>query len=94
MSILSSACGRAILQIDATGKGDFAFGALEATLHGGFNPNGIDFEWNGPDESDQVSSDGWTDLRDDGCLQGELAYQNGDETTFIAEPWVRFSATC
>jgi hypothetical protein len=68
--------------------------ALEASLDCGFTPNGIDFEWNGADEGDQVSGDGWADLRDDGCLEGEIAYHNGDETTFIAAPWKRFSAAC
>ena len=44
-------------------------------------------------ESDQVTRTGWTDLRDDGRLEGEIAYDNGDDTTFIADPWGS-SATC
>lgn len=87
-------CGPAFIEVDAEGRGDMAFGALEASLECGFTPNGIDFEWNGADEGDQVSGDGWADLRDDGCLEGEIAYHNGDETTCIAAPWGRFSASC
>jgi len=87
-------CGPAFLRIGATGQGDMVFGALDASLDCGFTPAGIDFEWNGADEGDQVSGDGWADLRDDGCLEGEITYHNGDETTFVAEPWERFSATC
>ena len=87
-------CGPAFIQIDAQGQGDMAFGALEASLDCGFTPSGIDFEWNGADEGDQVAGDGWADLREDGCLEGEIAYDNGDETTFIAVPWARFSAAC
>lgn len=87
-------CGPAFLQVNAAGQGDMAFGALEAALDCGFTPHGIDFEWNGADEGDQVSGDGWADLRDDGCIEGEITYHNGDETTFIAEPWDRFSAAC
>lgn len=34
---------------------------------------------------------GWTD-RDNGRLGGDIAYDNRDQTTFIAEPW-RLSAT-
>lgn len=84
--------GPAYIEIDAKGYGEMAFGALEATLDCAFTPSGIDFEWNGADEGDQVSGDGCADLRDDGCLEGEIAYDNGDETTFIAAPWGRFQA--
>jgi hypothetical protein len=87
-------CGPAFLEIDAQGHGDMAFGALEAALDCSFTPTGIDFHWNGADEGDQVSGHGWADLREDGCLEGELAYRDGDETTFIAAPWADFSAAC
>lgn len=87
-------CGPAFLEIDPQGRGEMAFGALDAVLDCSFTPNGIDFEWNGADEGDQVSGNGWADLREDGCLEGEIAYHNGDETTFTAAPWARFSATC
>jgi hypothetical protein len=82
------------VKIDTKGLGDMAFRALEAPLDCGFTSTGIDFKWNGADEGDQVAGDGWDDLRDDGCLEGEIAYHNGDETTFIAVPWARFSAPC
>ena len=86
-------CGPAFLEIDRQGRGEMAFGTLEAAVDGGFTPTGIDFEWNGADEGDQVSGNGWADLRLDGCLEGEIAYHNGDETTFVAAPW-RFSTAC
>lgn len=86
--------GPAYIAVDANGHGEMAFGALEASLDCGFTPNGIDFEWNGADEGDQVRGEGWADLRDDGCLEGEISCHNGDESTFIAAPWEPFSATC
>jgi hypothetical protein len=86
--------GPAFIVVDANGHGEMAFGALEASLDCGFTPNGIDFEWNGADEGDQVCGEGWADLRDDGFLEGEISYHNGDESTFIAAPWKTFSATC
>ena len=64
-----------------------AFGALTASVDGGFTSSGINFEWNGADEGDQVTGTGGADLRDDGRLEGEIAYDNGDDTTFIADPW-------
>ncbi len=87
-------CGPAFIEIDAQGQGSMAFGALEASLDCGFTTGGIDFEWNGADEGDQVAGEGWADLRDDGCLEGKITYHNGDETTFVAAPWTPFSAAC
>jgi hypothetical protein len=81
-------CGPAFLLIDADGTGEMAFGALTASVN-----SGVDFDWNGADEGDQVTGTGWADLRDDGWLEGEIAYDNGDDTTFIAKPWP-FSAAC
>ena len=71
-----------------------AFGALETSLECGSTASGIEFEWNAADVGDQVSGYGWVDLRKDGCLEGEFAYHNGDETIFIAVPWASFSAAC
>ena len=86
-------CGPAFLRIDADRTGQMAFAALSASVDGGFTPSGVDFDWNGADEGDQVTGTGWADLRDDGWLEGEIAYNNGDDTTFIAKPWP-FSAAC
>ena len=86
-------CGPAYLRIDADGTGEMAFGALVATVDGGFTSSGVDFDWDGADEGDQVTGTGWADLRDDGFLEGEIAYDNGDDTSFIAKPWP-FSAAC
>jgi len=62
-------------------------------VHAGFTASSIDFDWKGTDEGDQVQGTGWADLRDDGHLDGEIAYDNGHETAFIAEPWP-FPAAC
>ena len=74
-------CGPAFLLNDDDGTGEMAFGALTASVDGRFTASGIDFEWNGADEGDQVSGTGWADLRDDGRLEGEIAYDKGDDTT-------------
>lgn len=86
-------CGPASLRIDADGTGEMAFGALTAVLDVDFTPGGIDLDWNGSDEGDQVHGTGWADLCDDGRLHGEIAYDNGDKTTFLAKP-SPFSAAC
>lgn len=70
---------------------------LRRTYRGGehrlHRPGDIDFDWNGSDEGDPGQRTSWADIRDDGHLEGEIAYGNGDETTFIAKPWP-FSAAC
>ena len=71
------------IEFNTQGQGEMAFGALKASIECSFTASGVDFEWNGVDEGDQVSGGGWAHLRDDGCLEGEIAYENGDETTFI-----------
>ena len=86
-------CGPAFLCIDASGRGAMPFGALTASVDGEFTPSGIDFEWNGADVGEQVTGTGWADQRDDGRLAGEIAYDNGDDTPFIADPWGS-SAAC
>ncbi|MDG5973024.1 hypothetical protein JAGODDHD_03794 (plasmid) [Sphingomonas paucimobilis] len=86
-------CGPAFLRIDPDGTGEMACGALTAAVNAGFTTSGIEFDWNGSDEGDQIQGNGWADLCEDGSLEGEIAYDNGDQTTSIAEPW-HFSAAC
>lgn len=86
-------CGPAFLRIDPDGTGEMALGALTAAVSTGATASGVDFDWNGSDEGDPVQGSGSADVRDDGSLEGEIAYDNGDETTFTAVPWP-FSAAC
>jgi hypothetical protein len=46
-----------------------------------------DFDWHGFDEGDEVNGDGFVELQPDGSLEGEFAYDNGDESTLKARPW-------
>jgi hypothetical protein len=84
----------AFLAIDGQGGGEMAFGALTAALSCGYTTDGVDFTWDGSDEGDQVSGDGWAELQPDGSILGEISYRNGDETTFKAEPWTTSSTAC
>lgn len=86
-------CGPAFLRIDPNGTGEMTFGALTAAVIAGPTASGVDFDWNGSDEGDPVQGTGWADLHEDGHLEGEIAYDNGDDTTFIAVSWP-FSAAC
>jgi hypothetical protein len=86
--------GPAFIIIDHRGGGEMAYGALTAALDCGVTESGVGFTWDGADEGDQVSGDGWAELQNDGSLAGEISYHNGDETTFKAVPWATSSTAC
>ena len=79
--------GPAYNELDGKGHGELAFGALTATLDCAMTPSGVDFDWHGFDEGDEVTGEGWLELQSDGSLTGEFAYDNGDESTLKALPW-------
>ena len=86
-------CGPAAITIGAEGRGQIAFGAMEAALEIAYGRTSIDFTWIGFDEGDDVSGEGSAELLDDGSIEIEFAYRNGDEAVLKAkrEP---FSAAC
>lgn len=78
-------CGPATIVIRANGRGEIAFGALEAALDIEYGRWSIGFKWNGSDELDQVEGDGSAELLDDGSIEIEFAYRNGDEAVLKAK---------
>lgn len=86
-------CGPATIKIGDNGRGEIAFGALEAALAIAYGRASIDFTWGGCDEGDQVQGEGSAELLEDGSIEIEFAYHNGDEAVLKAkrEP---FSAAC
>ena len=77
-------CGPATLTITAQG-GEIAFGALEAGLEVEYARDSIGFSWTGSDEDDQVEGEGTAELLEDGSIEIEFAYENGDEATLKAK---------
>lgn len=86
-------CGPATIDIGVGGRGEIAFGAMQATLEIAYSRSSIAFEWTGFDEMDEVSGEGTAELLDDGSIEIEFDYHNGDEAVLKAkrEP---FSTTC
>jgi hypothetical protein len=76
--------GPAMLTITARG-GEIAFGALEASLEIEYARDSIGFRWAGSDEGDQVEGEGTAELLDDGTIEIEFAYDNGDEAVLKAK---------
>ena len=77
-------CGPATLSITAQG-GEIAFGVLEASLSIAYARNSIDFRWHGADEGEEVAGEGSAELLDDGTLEIEFSYDNGDEAVLKAK---------
>ncbi len=86
-------CGPATIIIGADGRGEIAFGAMQATLEVEYGPTSIAFTWIGFDEMDEVSGEGDAELLEDGSIEIEFEYDNGDEAVLKATP-VAFSSAC
>jgi hypothetical protein len=78
-------CGPAMITITDHGRGEIAFGALQAGLDIEYSRSSVGFTWEGFDEMDEVSGDGSAELLDDGSIEIEFAYHNGDEAVLKAK---------
>jgi hypothetical protein len=67
--------------------GEFVFGAVTGGLDCSYTAGAIDFTWAGCDEMDEACGDGWAVLEDDGTLNGEICFHQGDESGFKARRW-------
>ena len=77
--------GPAMMTITDHGRGEIALGALQAGLDIEYSRSSIGFTWQGFDEMDEVSGDGSAELLDDGSIEIEFAYHNGDEAVLKAK---------
>ena len=78
-------CGPATITIAGDGHGEIAIGALQASLDIEYGRSSVGFTWEGCDEMDQVQGDGSAELLDDGTIEIEFAYRNGDEAVLKAK---------
>ena len=72
------------LQIDGDGRAGFAFGGLNATGELEYGRSIVFFRWTGFDEGDEISGNGSAEIEDDGSLEIELSFNNGDDAILIA----------
>ena len=77
-------CGPAMMTITAQG-GEIAFGALEAGLEVEYARDSIGFHSAGCEEGDEVDGEGTAELLDNGTIEIEFAYDNGDEAVLKAK---------
>jgi hypothetical protein len=78
--------GPAYIQIDDAG-GEMAFGAVQIGLRCEYGKTSIWFRFQGSDEMDEVSGDGDAELEENDTLNGEIRFDNGDESSFTAKRW-------
>jgi hypothetical protein len=74
----------AYMTIDKDGTGEFAFGVVNATLDVKYGQSVVFFTWMGFDEGDEVTGSGSAELQDDGTIEIELSFHNGDDATLKA----------
>jgi len=74
----------AYIEFKADGLGEFKFGCVVGGLDCTLYTDAAEFTWEGSDEMDRVSGDGWAELDDDGTINGEISFHLGDESTFKA----------
>jgi hypothetical protein len=77
--------GPAMMIIRADGRGEIAFGAMQASLDLEYSRSTVFFTWAGFDEMDEVSGSGSAELLEDGTMEIEFAYHLGDEAVLKAE---------
>ena len=84
---------RAFIKIKKSGIGEFHFGYVQGSMSGDFKKCGenltYDFTFEGNDECEQASGDGWMKINPDGTAEGEIRFHMGDKTNFLAkkEKW-------
>jgi hypothetical protein len=74
----------AYIRIDDDGHGEFAFGAVNATMEPEYGRIIVFFRWTGFDEGDEITGSGSAELQDDGTLEIEISFDNGDDATLKA----------
>ena len=74
--------------------GEFALDCLTGSIHGFCEGNAVEFTWEGNNEMEPASGQGWAELQDDGSLEGEICLANGDDIPFIARRSTASSTAC
>jgi hypothetical protein len=74
----------AYMTIGKNGRGEFAFGAVNATMELAYGHRTVFFDWTGFDEGDEICGSGSAELEDDGTAEIVLSFHNGDDAILRA----------
>lgn len=66
------------------GRGEFAFGAMNATMELEYARRIVFFTWFGFDEGDEMTGSGSAELGDDETVEIELSFHDGDDAVLKA----------
>lgn len=75
----------ASITFNTDGRGELTFGAINAGMALKYSKTIIFFRWQGCDEGTEVAGSGTAELNDDGMLEIELSFDDGDEAILKAE---------
>jgi hypothetical protein len=75
----------AFISFDREGHGELAFGVVNAGLDLEYARTIVYFTLEGSDEGDEVSGSGSAELTEDGVLEIELSFHNGDDAILKAK---------
>ena len=76
----------AFIKIGRGGRGELAFGVVNASLDLKYSHTIVFFTFEGFDEGDEVSGSGSAELLEDGTLEIEIAFHLGDDAVLRAKP--------
>ena len=74
----------AFITIDRGGRGELAFGVVNAGLDLEYAGTTVFFTFAGSDEGDEISGSGSAELTEDGGLEIEIAFHLGDDAVLKA----------
>jgi hypothetical protein len=83
---------QAYLKLDQQGNGEFQFGLVHGYIVDGWvddDGTAYEFRWKGNAEMDEASGSCLLGLLDKDHLEGELTFDNGDSSGFMAERAVK-----
>lgn len=80
---------QAYIRVRNKGYGDFQFGLVQASINGAIEEFGgerrFSFTFEGSDEGELLSGDGWLKVIDKDSLQGLIRFHSGDSSLLKAE---------
>ena len=81
---VAAPCDSRYLTIEDHGYGTFALGCGQGSLDCEYSRRVIFFSWQGFDEMDEVCGDGSANMKDDGFLDIESRFHDGNQATLKA----------
>ena len=80
---------QAYIKVGRKGYGEFQFGLVHASINGEIEAFGgekrFSFTFEGNDEGELLSGDGWLKVADENSLQGFIRFHSGDSSLLKAE---------